>query len=250
MRFLELYLWIAPHLLLGVVLAVFLRRRLLNRLPFFFSYLVFEVTLFGVLITINFLPWTSIKQYYWAAAVGVGISALLKYGVIWESADELLFSRSRLAESLRPWIARIGGGALLVAAGSAATFSIRGIDRARSVFHVLDFCSSFVLLSLLVLLVVFAATLRISWHTRTLGIVLGFAIFACVELATSALRPQLSRSGSVVIDLLQMAAYHLSVPIWLVYLYLPERTPQFTGSGLQQPDLELWNQELERIVRQ
>lgn len=192
MHFLELYLWIAPHLLLGAVLAGFFRRGFLNRLPFFFSYLVFEFLLFAVLITIYFLvPWTSLQQYYWVDVTGIGISALLKYGVIYEAANDLLFVRSPLAQTLRPWTARIAGAALLVAAGSAATFSSRGIDRVRSIFHLLDFCSSFVLLSLLVLLIIFAGAMQISWRARRVGIVLGFSVFACVELAISALRPRL-----------------------------------------------------------
>jgi hypothetical protein len=46
MLFLRWYFWIAPHLLLGVLVAGFLRRGLQRQLPVFFSYLVFDLLQF------------------------------------------------------------------------------------------------------------------------------------------------------------------------------------------------------------
>ena len=42
MVFLRYYLWIGPHLILGVFLWRYLRRGLHQQLPWFFGYLVFE----------------------------------------------------------------------------------------------------------------------------------------------------------------------------------------------------------------
>ena len=249
MVFLRYYLWIAPHVLLGLVLVGLLRRELQKQLPLFLGYVVFELILFAALITINFLSWSSALQYYWVSALGLGISASLKCGVIYELAEQLLLSRSRLAPLLRSLLRGVAAALLLIAVGFSATFPGAGIDRARKIFHALDFGTSVMLVGFLVVLLLFAEALYLSWRSRTVGIVLGFGVLASVGLTTSALRPHLGQSGSIVIDLIQMAAYHICVLVWLAYLFMPERVPQFTGRGLQKTDIESWDQELQRMVR-
>jgi hypothetical protein len=53
----------------------------------------------------------------------------------------------------------------------------------------------------------------------------------------------------IFLDFLNMAAYHVSVLIWFYYLLVPEKNI----SGPEDPpppahDLEIWNQELERLL--
>src|SRR5260370_947355 len=55
MRFLLWYLWVAPHILLGVALAVFLRRGLRKQFPFFLTYVVFDLFNFLTLIAADVL---------------------------------------------------------------------------------------------------------------------------------------------------------------------------------------------------
>jgi len=60
MVFLQLYLWIAPHVLLGLCLLGLLRNRRYKEFPMFFTYIVFEEALFSCLVVIYFCcygPW-------------------------------------------------------------------------------------------------------------------------------------------------------------------------------------------------
>ena len=95
----------------------------------------------------------------------------------------------------------------------------------------------------------FAEALRLSWRSFMMGIALGFGVSASVGVTTSALRPHVGQSGSIIIDLIQMAAYQVCVLVWLGYLVMPERVPQITIKALQKKDIELWNQELQKMVQ-
>ena len=119
----------------------------------------------------------------------------------------------------------------------------------EGIFRVLDFSSNVVQSGLLVVLFLFSRVLHVSWRSCAAGIILGFGFFSSVELATSALRPEFADSGNIAIDLIQMAAYHVCVLVWLIYLFLPERSLRFIGSGLEKSDIEFWDQELQRMVR-
>jgi hypothetical protein len=47
-----------------------------------------------------------------------------------------------------------------------------------------------------------------------------------------------------------MATYNGCVLIWIFYLVAPEREPQMTVNALPKYDLEIWNQELQRLLQQ
>src|SRR5713101_2468653 len=248
MLFLRYYFWIAPHLLLSVVLIGLLRRRLQKELTVFFAYVVFELLRFLLLMVIDLFPGFSRLQYRWVLVFGLGISTLLRFGVVYEMTLEVLRSLSTLAAVLLPLLRWTAAALLLLAAFGSATFS-GGIQHVEGIFRVLDFSSNVVQSGLLVVLFLFSRVLHVSWRSCAAGIILGFGFFSSVELATSALRPEFADSGNIAIDLIQMAAYHVCVMVWLIYLFLPERTPKFTRSGLEKSEIEFWDQELQRMVR-
>ena len=248
MLFLRYYLWIAPNVLLGIVLLRFLRLRLQRRLPFFFTYIVFQLAEFVILFTINFSPTFSRLQYEWVFVIGLGISAFLKLAVVYEVANDLLVSRSVLAPVLKRLLRWIAAFLLLVSAVGSAVLTRSSVERVENVFHVLDLSSNVVLVGLLLVLFMFRKVFVISWRGCTAGIALGFGVYASAELATVALRVEYGRS-EIVIDAISMAAYQVCVLIWLVYFFLPERLPALTGTGLQTSELESWDQELERLAQ-
>jgi hypothetical protein len=127
--------------------------------------------------------------------------------------------------------------------------AILGGDRAEIFFHLFDLSSSVILTGLLLVLFLFSRVLQISWRNPVVGVALGFGVFAAAEVATSAFHPVTGGNASIIVDLLQMAAYHVCVLAWITYLFLPEKAPVFIGRGLQEQDIELWNQELQKMVQ-
>jgi hypothetical protein len=248
MLFLRYYFWIAPHVLLGLILFVALRKRLLFQLPVFYVFVAFEILRFIVLFTINFLPRFSVVQYEWALVLGLGVSILLRIGTILEAANELLSAHVVLAPSFRVVLKCVSGFLVLVAVAASARLTVFGIERARYLFHTLDLSSSVLQVGLLVTAFLFTRAFHISWRRQTFGIVLGFGLFAAIELSTSALRPGLGASGSIIIDVIQMTGFHVCTLIWLVYLIVPERTVS-DRQPLRTAELESWNQEVQRLVR-
>ncbi len=249
MLFVRYYLWFAPQVLSIVVLIGSVRRGLPRKLPIFFSYLVFTLVQFLTLFTISRMHPFPVLKYRLLLTLGTGINGFLILAVIYEVAEDLLLSRSALALSLRTLLRWTAAMLLLAAAIVSAALSRFDLGRAMNVFQVLDFSTSVVQCGLLLALFLFSHAFHLSWRSPATGVALGFGIDASLELANAAVLALLGRSGFIATDVAGMAAYHVSVLIWLVYVFLPERAPRFAGAGLQKSDIEFWDQEVQRMVR-
>jgi hypothetical protein len=251
MLFLRYYLWVVPHLLLGILLPLAWRRGWHKRLPIFFAFLVFTVVDFLVLFALSRLVGpSSIEVYRWALVLGLAVGSLLQLAVLFELARELLLSRTLLASTLRPLLTWTLGGLVLVAAAVSASFAAIGLQRTTRIFQVVDFSSSLIQVGLLLVLLLFSRALQISWRSWATGVAVGFGISACVNLATAALRSGLGKSAVIAVDITQMSALHVSVVVWLIYVFLPDRTPAFSGRGFGESDIHLWDHELQRMTGQ
>lgn len=248
MLLLRWYFWIAPHVLLGLLVAGFLRRGLQRQLPVFFSYLVVDLLQFLVLFSFVFIPSPPTNIYRWVLVCGMGIISFFQLAVIYELANELLLSRSSLAGTLRGLLRWVAAALFLMVAIVAGMFQKISVQHVMNVLQVVDFSSSVIRCGLLMVLFLFTRALQISWRSRSAGIALGFGILACVELIGTGVRGAFGGSAFIAVDLLQMAGFHVCVLIWLAYLFLPERTPAFTGRGLAESDMEIWDQQLQRMV--
>jgi hypothetical protein len=249
MLFLRYYFWVSPHILLAGLLIAGYRRGLLRRLPFFILYLVFELAQFLVLLVMNWLPSTSENQYHWILVLGMGVSVLVKFGVMYELSNELLLSHSALIGLWQRVFRWTGAVLLLVAVFTSANMSSTGMQNAESIFHFLDVSSSIVQSGILLALFVFTRALHVPWRSYTSGVALGFGIFATLELATSGFHLESGSRGSIVVDLIQMAAYHICVLIWIAYVFVSDTSSVASGRGLQKEEIEFWDQEVQRMVR-
>jgi len=247
------YLNIAPHVFLAAAVLLFLRRRLRRIFPFFLALMLSQLVYFiaAALAYIYALSdparLTFVYQYVFIS--GLGITAILQFGVLYELCDHLFLSGldfwGDLRKTLR-WIA-----ALLLLSGSMISALLARVELARvvTVFQTLDFSANLIKIGLLLALLLFTRVLGISWRSLPAGIALGFGISATAEMAASALISQPGRTGYVTVDFIRMAAFHVCVLVWLIYIVWSKKEPSFSGNNVQISELESHLQELQRIVR-
>jgi hypothetical protein len=244
------YLWLAPHILQAALALLIWRRRLHKVFPLFFAYLVFEAAEEFTLYALDILPSISGDTFWRVFYAGLVIEGILKLAIV----GELFF------HLLRPWpvIARVGsrlisgaGLGLVLLASLAAAFNVPDNNN-WFIFgpHILLQTFYIVECGLLVFIFGFAAYFKLAWDHRMFGVGLGMAVLACEHLASWAMTANGALSGRrQLLDLLNMATYHLCVLVWFYYLLVPAQRPQAAVS-LPEHNLETWNQELERLLQQ
>lgn len=242
------YLWIAPHVLQTVVVILMVSRGSYRQFQMFFAYTCLEIAQFTSLFIAGHIP-SAYKQYYLIFALGAVLSTILRFGVVYEIIVQLFRnyrSLNTLGKTLLRWAAV---GLLLVATGFSAWRTGSGLDRLMLGVSIVDRTFSVVQSGLLLCLFVFSRYFALSWRSNAFGIALGFGIFASVELASSAIRSQVGLSGNHFLDYVTMGTYHFCVLIWLFYFMVSERPPKYNSKNLPEHDLEIWNQELQKLTQ-
>jgi hypothetical protein len=250
--FLWHYLWLAPHIL-QVGLAVWIWRRGLHKLfPVFLAYAIFEAIEEFTLYGMDVLPWVKAETFWRAFWVGLIIEGLIKFALIGELFLHLLRSWPALAK-LGSWLIRGTGAVLVLLATLAAAYA--PIDNPQYSFisraHILQQTLYIIECGLILFLFLFAAHFELTWNRRTFGIALGLGILSCEHMGTWAVMA----SGALLdkrhlLDFLNMATYHVCVLIWFYYFLIPQRSATTSVVPLPEHNLEIWNQELERLLHQ
>lgn len=247
MRALLYYFWIAPQVLHGVILAFLFRKRLNKEFPLFTTYIVFDLSRFFVLFALWFI--SRHGSYKWVGISTELIITALAFGVIYNLSNVSVIGPPMVLSLLRSWLAFIGVGCVLISAIISATISAVGYPRSEYVFFMVDISSSIILTGSLVALFAFTRISGLAWRSRGFGVAVGFGISQSVFLVVAALRPLLDRSAWMLFDNIDLAAYHVTVVIWLIYFIRPERVLQFSASEVGKMDLESWNQQLSGMVQ-
>ena len=250
--FLWKYLWIAPNIFLLALAVVLWKRGIWRRFP---AFLVFSVV--GALVDLavyaaDVLPSVSAVNFWRVEWASIVIESVLKFIVIGE-----LFSR---VVSPYPSVSRLGrifvsgGGAALVFVATLVAALSRGDSTVRLVsgFHLLAQTAYLVELGLVVIIFLFAAYFGLSWDRISFGVMLGFGVSACEYLASWAIvaNADPSAQGRTLLDLMDMATYHLCVLFWCYYLLVPGKVRAKTTVSLPAHNLDVWNRELERLLQQ
>jgi hypothetical protein len=249
LRILWYYLWIAPHVLQGVILIVMVRRGLYRQFPMFLLYIGFEIWQFGVLLTTSLSSLHFGGGYFHLYSVGLVLSAAIRFAVIRELFGQLLAPYPALTGPGRSLLRGVTTVLLLVALALAASAPGNRADLLLNVTYALDRVASILQSGLLVSLFVFSRYFALSWRNQAFGIALGLGILSSVELAMSAVRLYGVISGTV-FDFAVMGTYHCCVVIWIFYFALPERVRPQALHPLPEHNLEIWNQELQRLLQQ
>jgi hypothetical protein len=252
------YLWIAPHILQGIILFAMLRRGLHRQFPMFFLYTGFEMLQSGLLLAVSQYVSYFGSVYFQVYAVGLALSTALRFGVIHElfshffqrypalsGAGRLLF------RSMTVILLLVAVGLALAAPGSVPDDSLAGPAylSLNTMTFVADRAVMVLQCGLLIALFLFSQYFALAWRSPVFGIALGMGAFASAELTMSAIRLYFHADPHH-FDMPSMGAYHLCVLVWILYILRVEREPQITLKELPKYDLEIWNQELQRLLQQ
>jgi hypothetical protein len=244
------YFWIAPHVLQVGIAGVMLRRRLVQGFPWFFAYTCFQVLEFGLLFTLFRLHITG-ELYFRCYSVMSIVDTILRFGIILEVLRQLASSYVVLARVLKPFFRWSAICLLIAALASALYVGGQRPNHTWFVANLLDRTALIVQTGLLAGILLFSRYLTLSWRNLVLGIALGLGLYAVVDLGTSVIS---SRDGfwhAELLDWANMGAYHLSVLLWLFYVLVPQGAPMQGAQEVSAHDeLEVWNDELERLLHQ
>ena len=243
------YLWVAPNLLLLVLALLLLQRRAHRG---FFAFFVFaivgsieQLTLYAC----DVIPSISAPTFWNVLWTGLLIEAILKFILI----DDLF---GRIFDPY-PSISRLGKIlirtlAVLLVLGASILAAFSRVSNPHWIVagpHLLEQTIYLIESGLLLFVFFFAAYFKLRSERVALGICLGLAVSACVHLATWAFAANNSSPEvSVYLDFLNMATYHVSVLIWFYYLLVPHKSKIKSPGPPSDHNLEVWNQEMERLL--
>ena len=248
-KVLSLFLWISPHLLLGVLAVILCKRRLYREFPVFVAYVLYEIAEFILLFALYSVLGVTSRPYAYAYCATLLLSIALRFGVIDEVAKDLFRESQFLKVAARRTLQCVTG--LLLAMGVLLAVYAPGDNRAKWIagVYVVNRGAAMVQCGLLLALLLFSRFLGLSWRRPAFGIALGLGILTSVDLAFSALRAEVtSRAGQEILNLLITGAYLVCVSIWIGYLRAPELEPA-SLTVVPRDEVETWNRELRQFLR-
>ncbi len=251
-RALLLFLWISPHVLLGVIAFVLYKRRLYREFPCFFAYVLYEIAEFILLFALHYVLGVSLEQYSYAYAYSATLifSIALRFGMIDEVSKSLFRESQFLKVAARRSLQGITG--LLLVVGVLLAVYAPGDNRAKWIagVFVVNRGAAMVQSGLLLSLLLFSRFLGLSWRRPAFGIALGLGVLTSVDLAYSALRVAFTSTAAAdFLDLLITGTYLVCVSIWIGYLLAPEFEPA-SLTVVPRDEVETWNKELKQFLRQ
>ena len=247
------YLWVAPNLFLLILAFLIWRRQLHKQLPVF---LIFAVVIALEQLSVyaaDVIPSVSDDTFWRVLWAGLLVEALIKFALIGEIFGFVFGQYVSLARLGTLLIRGVGVVLVLLATLAAAYTRKDSVYGIISGAHVLEQAIYIIECGLILFLFLFAAYFKLSWSRSFFGITLGLGISACVHLATWALaaNANFSAHSRVLLDFTNMATYHVCVLIWFYYLLVPSKNVSKPGGPLPaEHSLEVWNQELKRLLHQ
>lgn len=240
------YVWVAPHLLQIVVAAIIIKRNLHRDFRIFLGYTVYQVLSNAVLFALDHSASVSADAYHVAINIDGVISIILRFAVIYEVFVVALAPYEALKRLASLVIQFVLVGLLTMSAfvatyGPVAQYTSRHI----SLYIAMDRAASIVQSGLLLLVFGFASYFGFSWRSFAFGIAAGMGFYLAIKLASLAISAYVYVPHSDIID---MAAYHLSVLMWLFYAWAPQPV-RVSVKSVPQHQLESWNIELERLLQ-
>ena len=243
-----LFLWISPHVLLGVLAVILCKRRLYREFPVFFAYVLCEIAEFILLFALYSILGVTSKPYAYAYCATLMISIALRFGVIDEVSKDLFRESQFLKVSARRSLQCVTG--LLLVMGVLLAVYAPGDNRFAFAtgISVVNRGAAMVQCGLLLALLLFSRFLGLSWRRPAFGIALGLAVLTSLDLAMFALRAEFTSRVAEFLNLLITGTYLVCVSIWIGYLLAPEPEPA-SLAVVPHDEVETWNTELQHLLR-
>lgn len=225
------------------------RRRLHRKFPMFFLYTAFEILQFGVLFGISQSHLHFGVDYVRLYSGGTAVSSALRFGVIYEVFSQLFADYPALTGTGKTLFRGVTIFLLLAGVGVAVFMPGKNVDLLMQVTNTLDRTVSLLQCGLLLSVFIFSHYFALSLRSYAFGIALGLGTYASVQMATSAVLLYVGSTSNRLPNFLTMGAYHCCVLIWMFYLAVPERQTHHAVNPLPEHNLDIWNQELHRLLQ-
>ncbi len=228
------------------------RRGLHRQFPAFVAFALLASTEQLIVYAADIAPWVSSENFWrvlWAGLLVEGILKIRSDGRAFRPPSRLLRLRSPLRENINSR----GGRVARPYSGSSAAYSSEiTLIRLISGAHILEQTIDLTECGLLLFIFLFAAFFRLT---------LDNAPFLASHWDLESRRASPSRptwavmaNGGLLhqrhlLDLLNMATYHVCVLIWCYYLLVPQKNATTSAVLLPEHNLDIWNRELERLLQ-
>jgi hypothetical protein len=235
-------LWVAHPAFEMAIVALMVRRGLHRKFKFFFGYLITQLVSFAVVFGAYAHKYDGSLTFYtyWVCtAINVGFG----FGVIHEVFVDVFRAFHTLRDLGTVLFKWAGLVMLLVGGVVSVSTSSSELPPWMQAIVTTQRCTRFIQVGMVLFLLFFAHYLGVSRRQQSFGIALGFGFFAVVELLLMAswLGDHL---GNPWMSMVNMAAYNLSLGIWLGYV-LVKSPARDASTTLLRP--QRWEQSLSDI---
>jgi hypothetical protein len=210
----QLALWLAQPGLQLLTAVMMFRRRLHKNFPAFFGYSIAQVVLFVVNFPVRKDPVLYFDVYYASAAINV----VFAFKIIHEVFVDF-FRPYPALQDLGTALFRWAGLIMILVALVMVSVGPAWDDPVKRTILIVQRCVDIVQCGMVIFLLAFCKRLCISWRRQSFGIVIGFGLFAGVELLANSFYSG-SHIHGVLTTLLKLSAYDLSVFLWFAYTFL------------------------------
>jgi hypothetical protein len=242
--------WLAPNALVLTLGAVLWRRGLHRQFPAFTAFAILSAIGQLTAYAADLSPIVSATNYWRVVCSDLAIEGILKAAIVAEIFAQTLGPYSSVARIGKMSIRGVGAllvfAAVIVAAYAPGDSHVAIISGA----HLLEQSIFLIETGLLAFLFLFAAYFRVRMSRPVLGVALGLAISSCVHLGGWAYIANVAPSNDIrlLIDYGKAAVYLGCILLWFYYLLVPHKAVEKSTVPVPQHNLEVWNQELERLL--
>jgi len=239
-------LWASQPVLQSVVVFSLWRKKLYKEFPVFMAYLLTQIAFVAFLFPFYNFASDHVFYRYWTflnwGASFVGFS--LAFKVLHEIFMDV-FRPYHSMKDLGTILFRWGALVMLLVGVVVAASTRADVPLVDQALVAVQRCVRLAQMGMVLFLIAFASHLGIRWKHRSFGLALGFGFFATTELVVYAValngRGFLSPSAATMAN---MAAYELSILIWLAYCWIASPIAIPTSTRLK---TQRWDRSLNEI---